>query len=360
MPNATEWTPEDVAKGMQDYLICIEMFLAAIIHMFVFPHSEYSPQAVEARSRALNQTPYGPKHWRRLGRKWKEWDSKSAWSGTTNTTLSDQNNAALHGSSGDMEMVPVTTEGGLYRVDSADEDDDYLMDHPLDRMANVPHRVDEDNDVEANKRNPFGLDYFHFQNQDGHKDETYQQDLAGTSTPRSRMRSSSLEPVQSEGSDEENEMSSGDEDSFSENDDEYSGSDSGSRSDDEDSGSPNDEDMRPLVARRGKDETRAKKPGFIRALWDSTIPQDLRDNTVGIIKGDYVVERKTLLHHAATSDSYELFSRRHLQQQQRDSRRRTGSFSQASASSFTHNSASGRSTEDVLGSPSRGNGDGVA
>jgi hypothetical protein len=30
---------------------------------------------------------------------------------------------------------------------------------------------------------------------------------------------------------------------------------------------------------------------------------------VGIIKGDYVVEKKTFLHHAATSDSYDLFSR---------------------------------------------------
>lgn len=52
-----------------------------------------------------------------------------------------------------------------------------------------------------------------------------------------------------------------------------------------------------------------RKKNFVSALLDSTIPQDLRDNTVGIIKGDYVVEKKTLLHHAATSDSYDLFSR---------------------------------------------------
>jgi hypothetical protein len=55
--------------------------------------------------------------------------------------------------------------------------------------------------------------------------------------------------------------------------------------------------------------TNRSKQGFVRALLDSAIPQDLRDNTVGIIKGDYVVEKKTLLHHAATSDSYDLFSR---------------------------------------------------
>lgn len=36
-----EWTAEDVAKGIQDYLICVEMFLGAIIHTFVFPHTDY-------------------------------------------------------------------------------------------------------------------------------------------------------------------------------------------------------------------------------------------------------------------------------------------------------------------------------
>jgi hypothetical protein len=87
-----EWTAEDVAKGLQDYLICIEMFLAAIVHTFVFPHSDYTPQAVEARARALNQTPQG-KHWnnKRLGRKWKEWDNKSSWSNGTNTNGSLEN-----------------------------------------------------------------------------------------------------------------------------------------------------------------------------------------------------------------------------------------------------------------------------
>jgi hypothetical protein len=52
----------------------------------------------------------------------------------------------------------------------------------------------------------------------------------------------------------------------------------------------------------------SKRPGFVRALLDSAIPRDLRDNTVGIVKGDYTVERKTLLHHATTSDNYDLFS----------------------------------------------------
>ena len=62
-----EWAAEDVAKAIQDYLICIEMFAAAIVHTFIFPHTEYSPQAVEARTRAINQAPMKWQR-KRLGR----------------------------------------------------------------------------------------------------------------------------------------------------------------------------------------------------------------------------------------------------------------------------------------------------
>lgn len=44
------WTPEDVAKGLQDYIICIEMFIASLVHVFVFPHTDYLPHAVKARN----------------------------------------------------------------------------------------------------------------------------------------------------------------------------------------------------------------------------------------------------------------------------------------------------------------------
>jgi hypothetical protein len=91
-----------------------------------------------------------------------------------------------------------------------------------------------------------------------------------------------LEPVLSEGSFEEEDGSN-----YEDEDGSYSSAESGTI------------ELAPVV----------RKQGFVRALLDSTIPQDLRDNTFGIIKGDYVVEKKTLLHHAATSDSYDLFSR---------------------------------------------------
>ena len=47
------------------------MFLAAIVHTLVFPHTEYSAQAVQARARALNQSVTNPGIWqqrKRLGR----------------------------------------------------------------------------------------------------------------------------------------------------------------------------------------------------------------------------------------------------------------------------------------------------
>jgi hypothetical protein len=131
---ATEWSAEDVAKGLQDYLICIEMFVAAIVHLFVFSHTEYDPQAVEARASAMNQTPI--KDWnKRLGRKWKEWDNKSGYSGFSGTT----------NASSELELLVMvedttTNTNNRYRADSADEDD--LRIHPLDGMATIK---DDDN-----------------------------------------------------------------------------------------------------------------------------------------------------------------------------------------------------------------------
>jgi hypothetical protein len=225
-----EWTSEDVAKGLQNYLICIEMFVAAIIHIFVFPHTEYDPQAVEARARALNQRPN--EHWnKRLGRKWKDWDSKSGWSGTSTNASSEY------------EKTSSPKSSMIFKTDSIDEEDDLRI-HPMDRIKTAA----------AEERKPL----------------------------------LSLDTVQSgEELDDDDYLSSSGEDDDSEC-------------------TITDEENPPLNT---KAPTPSGKQGFVSALLDSTIPQDLRDNTVGIIKGDYIVEKKTLLHHAATSDSYDLFSR---------------------------------------------------
>jgi hypothetical protein len=38
-----QWDVNDVANGLQDYLICVEMFCFAIAHSFTFTHKEYLP-----------------------------------------------------------------------------------------------------------------------------------------------------------------------------------------------------------------------------------------------------------------------------------------------------------------------------
>jgi Organic solute transporter Ostalpha len=237
-----DYTPEDVAKGMQDYLICIEMFVAAIVHIFVFPHSEYTPEAVEARARALNQRPN--KFWnKRLGRKWKDWDNKSAWSGTTTTSRDseielstmNQKRRAYQPFSTDLN------ETHRPRLDSLEEDD--LMVHPMDGLE------------EAN------------------------------SEQKPLLTDADLEPEEEGSSSYSDENNTEDSEEYTDGDEEQG------------------QTTKMLPTRP------IQKKNFVSALLDATIPQDLRDNTVGIIKGDYVVEKKTLLHHAATSDTYDLFSR---------------------------------------------------
>jgi len=225
--SSMEWTPEDVAKAFQDYLICIEMFLAAIVHIFVFSHTEYDPKAVEARARALNRSPN--KDWnKRVGRKWKEWDNKSNWSAASWASRSRDDS-----STGDLELQVTKSE-----------DDDLLI-HPMDR----------------------------------------------TSTSDKPSLDEADEEIGSVGATERDD------------DEEYSsGSEDASSFDDE------EQELLPAVQEEVVPKP-VRKKGFVSALLDSTIPQDLREDTVGIIKGDYLVERKTLLHHAATSDSYDLFSR---------------------------------------------------
>lgn len=37
------WSGSDVAKGLQNYLICLEMFVAAIAHKYSFTYRDYVP-----------------------------------------------------------------------------------------------------------------------------------------------------------------------------------------------------------------------------------------------------------------------------------------------------------------------------
>jgi hypothetical protein len=44
--NKDNWTESEIAKGLQDYLICIEMFIFAIAFNFAFTHKDYIGSSV--------------------------------------------------------------------------------------------------------------------------------------------------------------------------------------------------------------------------------------------------------------------------------------------------------------------------
>jgi hypothetical protein len=178
--NGREWTSEAVAKGLQDWLICIEMFCAAIVHTFVFPHTDYlEPLGIAQRTHMTNGGT------RRLGRKGRYYGNRRA----------DDRSTVSRGSE-DAESC----EGIDIEVGSG-----YLM------------------------------------STSGIVDETSKETVGGNGT--------------------------------------------------------------------NFDSPRQQRQGFVRALLDSTVPRDVLDESVGIFKGEFNVEKKTLLHHAATSDEYDLFSR---------------------------------------------------
>jgi hypothetical protein len=117
------------------------------------------------------------------------------------------------------------------------------------------------------------------------------------------LRPLELEPVQ-DNDDEDDDDEEGEDDDDMED---YDEDDDGDYDDDDDDGADYD-GAQYAIRTTNSNNSNADRPGFVRALLDSAIPRDLRDNTVGIVKGDYTVERKTLLHHATTSDQYDLFT----------------------------------------------------
>jgi Domain of unknown function. len=52
-----QWDVNDVANGLQDYLICVEMFCFAIAHSFTFTHKEYLPGRIAESNRNHTRQP---------------------------------------------------------------------------------------------------------------------------------------------------------------------------------------------------------------------------------------------------------------------------------------------------------------
>jgi len=180
------WSTEEVARGLQAYLICIEMFVAAILHIFIFPHTDYlKPLAISTPSEGL-------RHFkgRRVGRRF------------NNRKMKD---------------------------DSSKASDAALSCGELDALDKTPQK--------------------------------------------------------SQSNDQTNSSDNSVDDKFSLT-------------------TPDDKQQR---------------KGFVHALIDSTLPRDVMDNTVGIARGDFRVEKKTLLYHAAASDQYSLFAKRRRAINKKDS-----------------------------------------
>lgn len=307
-------SPEDVAKGIQDYLICVEMFLAAIVHTLVFPHSEYSPRAVQARARALNQSATNPGIWqqrKRLGRhhqyntnqvlrnyhhqrddKSANSESRSSFTGGDRSFFDLEMTTLSSGGAGtlsweepaqmdrDGKVVLLPLSPNRTRVASIDSVDSDLspMNIPVYRGG-----TQDWSSPRAEQRS--GWDKVGHQ-EDSLRDKSFPLSEALNVQPLSSLLQPSLHERQST-------IEEGEEDALWE-----------SVDDEDDEGEFSSGDLSDDVV----EEAHPRKHGFVRAFLDSAIPRDLRDNTVGIVKGDYVVEKKTLLHHATTSDHYDLFS----------------------------------------------------
>ncbi len=211
------WSVEQVAKGLQAYLICIEMFAAAIVHIFVFPHTDYlRPLAISKSQKGGGVRNFGRRLGRRANRRYYSGlgrDDKSVCSKTSDAPsiahdyehqLVDcpQKVRLEEGSIGAGTGIGTVSDG--YTKSIGVQDDDRLF---------LPGTVDDVSGVHPNVVSP----------------------------------------------------------------------------------------ALPM---------KQKRTGFVKALMDSAIPNDVMDNTVGIARGDFHVEKKTLLYHAAASDEYSLFAKR--------------------------------------------------
>ncbi len=356
-----DWTSEDVAKGIQDYLICVEMFVAAVVHAFVFPHSEYSQAAVDARLRAVDSANSTAFHSdersgkRRLGRQrihghnyytkfWKEnylddGGSKNSNTNVDPTTFSAEDGASIESQAESSRIGNNTSfQASLDRfTKSVTPNLLSSQDHPDFFHRNNTSTQKVSNTFSNKRRQDLNL---------SNPSRLASLPIVATSViEQPQQRSSehnfyvqSQWPVHasSAGNDDcditkmfrndetfhqnfgKNEDGSLQYLNNSEYEDPYISEEYGSESNDftdsndfeEDDSSASYPNQQRRAPASGSDVNASSRPGFVRALLDSAIPRDLGQNTVAIVTGEYHVEKKTLLHHAATSDQYDLFSNR--------------------------------------------------
>mmetsp|Transcript_21840 Transcript_21840/g.24910 ORF Transcript_21840/g.24910 Transcript_21840/m.24910 type:complete len:805 (+) Transcript_21840:818-3232(+) len=267
-----KWTSEDVAKGMQDYLICIEMFIASLVHFFVFPHTDYLPQAVQLRS-AQHLATYTQKfaNQRRVGRLHNP-VSAYGWlyiSSSNNHHHQDdrsKNSNSASGGGGASTSYPYSHTGG---GGGLTEEQDYSFELPS---------VEESNKNITNMGTAVGVVASHVM--EIHPQQQQQLQTTSTIRPLPSLPMKSSKPHHDSTREQLVPPPSSIEEGC-------------------------------IIEQQHQQQLPSNK-GFLNAFMDATlntaIPRDILQNSAGIIKGDYVVEKKTLLHHATTSDTYDLFS----------------------------------------------------
>jgi hypothetical protein len=288
----------------------MEMFLAAVVHVFVFPHSEYSPQAVEARTRALNRPKSLSKrrrtyYWQTQPLDGSGHDSsgrgrpkrllgRSYWHPYYYGLRDDVSKTSSAGQDGTGVGVELVSYDDSNTVDSWEETPMVSVQHTQ------PQRSRANSRESIGDRTPEAVmpEFPSF-------DEEDRKEAAN----RMKRALSTVEDNDDEDGSEKGDVSQLGSPKRDEEYDEERGDDSGSYSgyDDEEDGDDYLQDEEAANTVNNKDSP--KKPGLFRALLDSAIPVDLKDNTVGIVKGDFHVKPQTLLHHASTSDQYDLFNR---------------------------------------------------
>eukprot|EP00978_Attheya_sp_CCMP212_P041916 scaffold246882_cov60-Attheya_sp.AAC.2 len=318
-----EWSSEDVAKGLQDYLICIEMFIGAIVHTFVFPHTDYlNPLGNNNNNNNHNRLPRRhhnhthnnsnnnnsndgtARHFdghqspdrhsregRRLGRKGRAWNaalSHQYQRVNVNHNTDDKSHASKNSSTEtpeyDLELGPLgalmvsgTTNSTFPSVDSERE----LALVPLAEHADeTDHRMIRSSHAESTSTSGThsGIDP---KQQQQHYHQQQQQHHSPQQSPQQQPRPTA---------------------------------------------------------------------GFVRALLDSSIPSDVVGHTMGMVKGDFAIEKKTLLFHAATSDEYDLFSK--YQQHHSRSRGATPAASTSSSNTTATTTTGGAATRSTVAASS--------
>jgi len=230
----SDWRADQVAKGLQNYLICIEMFAFSIVHVFVFPHTDYlQPIGIDGSAAGAGGAGAGMPTGggRRLGRR-----GRAAWNGLPNLAGrgDDRIPASKAGPVPDFPDIEIGSAAPLRRGDGNDEVEPLLSGSPGDG-----------------------------------------DDPSGDGGDAVALRGGGIASAPPSPP-----------------------------------GSPSRSPRRAEDGARQQPQPKSHKPkGVVHAFLDSTLPKDVIDQSVELVKGDFTVEKKTLLSHAATSDEYDLFSK---------------------------------------------------